>query len=427
METGNRKILLGCVADDFSGASDAASFLVKSGMKTMLFNGTPGNDDRVRDCSAAVIALKTRSEEPEKAVRETLNAFQWLMQNGAKQFYIKYCSTFDSTPRGNIGPTIDSVLEAYGIQYTVLCPSLPVNHRVVKDGKLIVDGVPLDQSHMKNHPLNPMWDSDLSKLMEPQGKYSCLKLDGKTLRKSVGEIQKFLDQFGKSHSHFYVIPDYETDEDGKRIADVFGNLKLLTGGSGLLEHLGKRFCSQEKTLPSQSFSSKTKGKGLILAGSCSKITLEQIREFIDAGGKAYKIDPLKLVKGELSAADILDFVQRYPQEEVLIYSSDRSDQIKRIQEEAGAEVVSQKLEGLMGETAKNVYQSGYKRIIVAGGETSGAVIHGLGFNGFLIGESIAPGVPVMVPSQQPDLRLVLKSGNFGGKDFFRLALDKTRG
>ena len=417
--------LLGCVADDFTGASDAASFLVKEGVNTMLFNGVPTDIDLMGNCSAAVIALKTRNMEPQAAVNDTRRAFRWFCECGAKQFYFKYCSTFDSRKDGNIGPTIDSALEDYGERYTVLCPALPVNRRIVQDGKLLVDGVPLDQGHMKNHPLNPMWDADLAKLMEPQGKYACLPISQALLHKSKAEIKLHVENFAQHHEHFYVIPDYVTEDDGAKIVEVFGELRLLTGGSGLLAPLGRKYKLQGDLPAQEPLVGGVTGRGIILAGSCSKATLEQIEEYLSQGGKACKIEPLRFLTGEATVDDVWRFVCENPSDEVLIYSSDGADKVKENQK-LGQDKVSAVLENLVAEIAKRAVADRITRIIVAGGETAGAVILGLGLEGFLIGESIAPGVPIMAPARRQDLRLVLKSGNFGQRDFFPRALAMTR-
>lgn len=425
MENGKSRLLLGCVADDFTGASDAASFLVAEGINTMLLNGVPKDVQMLGDCSAVVIALKTRNSEPRSAVEETRNAFRWLRQQGAKQFYVKYCSTFDSRRDGNIGPTIDSTLEDFQEKYTVICPALPVNKRIVKDGKLYVDGVPLDQSHMKNHPLNPMWDASIAKLMEPQGKYQCLTLNQAWLTKPKAEIEHCVEDFAQSHPHFYVIPDYVTEEDAAKIVDVFGHLRILTGGSGLLAPLGRKYRQEGSLPPYVQLASGVTGRGVILAGSCSQATLGQIQDFISRGKKAYKIEPARFLRQEATIDEIWRFIDDNPAEDVLIYSSDSEDQVKETQK-LGQSKVSALLESLVAGVARQAVGHGFTRIIVAGGETSGAVILGLGLDGFIIGESVAPGVPIMIPANQPHLRLVLKSGNFGQKDFFNRALAMTR-
>ncbi|WP_066315971.1 3-oxo-tetronate kinase [Bacillus sp. FJAT-29814] len=420
------KILLGIVADDFSGASDAASFLVKQGIKTLLFNGVPKAPiEDLKEDMAIVVALKTRTEETSKAVSESLAAFQWLKQNGAKQFFVKYCSTFDSTKVGNIGPIIDSVLEKYGINYTILAPALPVNGRIVKDGHLIVNGVPLHETHMRFHPLTPMWDSDLANLMEPQGKYQSLKINHELLELSNEEILKIIEEFGQNKEHFYIIPDYIEEKHAVKIVELFGDLPLLTGGSGLMEELGRKYISENNS-KSDYVASSTNGKAIILAGSCSAATLQQIEEFKSNHDTHFRIDPLELINGKQTKEKLWKQIEACNAEAVLVYSSDKPDSVKEAQR-AGVEKVSELLEQTTAYLAKKAVESGFNRIIVAGGETSGAVTKILGYDAYIIGESIAPGVPIMVPMENKNVRLVLKSGNFGQKDFFMRAVDMTKG
>lgn len=417
-------IIIGCVADDFSGASDAASFFVKAGVRTYLFNGIPKEPiDFSSDDIAIIIALKTRTEEKSRAVKDSIDAFDWLKAKGAKKLFSKYCSTFDSTKEGNIGPIIDGALEKYGIKYTIICPALPVNGRVVRDGHLLIDGVPLHETHMKDHPLNPMWDSDLSNLIESQGKYKSLKINYKAMQEDKEQILEVINKFGEDKEHFYVIPDYIDDEDGKKIVEVFGDLPLLTGGSGLMYDLGikyKDLTRQTDGIPI----SKTEGKAIVLAGSCSKATLEQIDDYIKKGYETYKLDPIKLYNGDQTKEDIWNYIESNNLNNVLVYSSDTPDKIKKAQE-YGASEIATLLEETTAYVAKKAVSSGYKRIIVAGGETSGAVTKALGYTGYVVGESIAPGVPVMVPISDNSIRLVLKSGNFGQKDFFHRAIKYT--
>lgn len=419
------KIVLGIVADDFTGASDAASFLVQQGIKTYLFNGTPVEERFETDENIAiVIALKTRTEETRLAVQQSIEALEWLKNNGASQFYVKYCSTFDSTKEGNIGPIIDAVLEKYNIPYTILAPALPVNGRIVKDGHLIVNGVPLHETHMRFHPLTPMWDSDLEKLMEPQGKYPSLKINYELLEKENEEILQVVKDFSKKHNHFYIIPDYFEEKHAEKIVELFGDLQLLTGGSGLMTALGKKYKKEIDHVPDQ-IKSSTEGKAIILAGSCSQATLSQIDEFKNNGGKSIKIHPMNLLNGTQTKEEIWNEVQKIEDDAVLVYSSDKPENVKEAQK-LGAEKVSYLLEQTTAFIASMAVENGYNRVIVAGGETSGAVTKKLGYDSYLIGESIAPGVPIMVPLKNKNLRLILKSGNFGQKDFFLRALQKTK-
>jgi len=418
-------ILLGVVADDFTGASDAASFLVKEGIKTILYNGVPDKPPGVEgEDLAVVIALKTRTERKDLAVSLSMEAFRWLKDNGARQLYSKYCSTFDSTPEGNIGPIIDAVLETFGYPYTIVAPALPVNGRVVKDGHLLVNGVPLHHTHMKDHPLTPMWDSDLAELLRPQGKYPSLKIPHDKLALDKAEILRIVEDFGRGKAHFYVIPDYCDDAHAGKIVEVFGDIPFLTGGSGLMTGLGRKYRA-DGSAPADIVASGTDGKALILAGSCSVATLRQIETFQAAGGKSIKMDPIRLADGTQTKEEIWRQIDASDGEAVLVYSSDRPEQVRQAQQ--AVENAAHMLEQAMAWLARMAERHGRHRIIVAGGETSGAVTQALGYNAYLVGQSIAPGVPVMVPMENRRLRLVLKSGNFGQEDFFLRAIDMTRG
>lgn len=414
----------GCVADDFTGASDAASFLVQGGMTVQLFNGIPETESHmVEGVQAVVIALKSRTQKTEEAVSDTIETLKWMRQKGVKQFYLKYCSTFDSTPEGNIGPIADAAMEFLSVPYTILCPALPVNGRVVRQGKLYVNGVPLQESPMKNHPLTPMWDCSIKNLMRPQSKYECLELWKEQISETKEELESVLKQ-AELDGKFYVIPDYQEEEDGERIARLFGDLTLLTGGSGLLKPLARRLCRDEKQ--HKKVNIRQKGMALLLAGSCSKATLEQIRYFKELGGITYKIDPKAMLEGRESVEDAWTFVEANLGQPVLVYSSDTADNVKEAQQ-SGLLKVAALLEETAAELAERAVKKGICRIIVAGGETSGAVTKRLKFSSYEIGESVAPGVPVMIPVENENVRLVLKSGNFGGEDFFEKVLKMTEG
>ena len=415
------KIYFGVVADDFTGASDAASFLVKAGVPTVLFNGIPDAEPEFsEETRAVVIALKTRTMPREHAVAESLAAFRKLKRMVASQLYLKYCSTFDSTSEGNIGPVADAVMKAWNIPYTVLCPSLPVNGRTVKNGILYVNGVPLAESPMRNHPLTPMRDSRLVNLIEMQSEFSA-KVIGSSSMVAAGSVAA-----GKP---CYLIPDYETDEDGDRIAAFFGNLSFLTGGSGLIGALGRRYVKLYGTIQECSRSSVPRkdsastGKALVLAGSCSAMTLRQIADYTGRGAVSYRLLPDELLDGRQNVEKVFAWIQEQ-ESGSLIFSSASPEDLEKSQK-LGKERVAAKIEETLAGLARMAAEHGYTRIIVAGGETSGAVTQALGYQAFQIGESVAPGVPVMTPLANPSLRLVLKSGNFGQEDFFTRALEMT--
>ena len=408
--------ILGCIADDFTGASDAASFLVKGGMSVQLYNGIPENAADLKPVQAIVIALKSRTQETAQAVADSRKAAQFLLGQGITHLYFKYCSTFDSTPKGNIGPVCDALMELMRAPYSLLCPSLPVNGRKVVDGKLFVNGVPLNESPMKDHPLTPMWDCRIAELMRPQSKYACQVLSRGTVRKTDG-----------AEVPCYLIPDYETDEDGDAIVRQFGDLPFLSGGSGLLKPLAEYLLSSSGNQDTESIpASAVPGKALLIAGSCSKMTLAQIAWYQAQNLPSYRLDPPSLLNGSQTLDEVWEYVETHIDEHhaVLVYSSDTPEMVRQYQE-LGTERIATLLEQTSSDLAKRAVDHGYTRIISAGGETSGAVTKGLHFSSYQIGESIAPGVPVMVPATRPDIRLVLKSGNFGQEDFFGRALAMT--
>lgn len=415
--------VFGCVADDFTGAGDAASFLVKGGLSVQLFSGIPSEGSRIAEgVQAVVIALKSRTQKKDEAVRDTMEAFQWLKEKGVQQFYFKYCSTFDSTPEGNIGPVLDAAMELLQVPCTVLCPALPVNGRVVQHGELYVNGVPLQESPMRNHPLTPMWDCGIARLMQPQSRYSCVELWKEQMGQDERAIWGWLSERSCGAEHYYIIPDYQDDGDGARIAELFGGLSLLSGGSGLLEPLARHISTQSRK--GQAPDIRAAGAAILLAGSCSKATLGQIAYFQAHGGISYKIDPAALLEDPGQVDEAWDFVEAHWGAPVLVYSSDTADNVKESQR-LGQSRIADLLEQAAAELAERAVSHGIRRVIVAGGETSGAVTKRLGFSSYQIGQSVAPGVPVMIPMENPDIRLVLKSGNFGQEDFFERVLAMT--
>lgn len=409
--------ILGCIADDFTGASDAASFLQKGGMKVILYNGIPSESEISSEADAYVIALKSRTQETKSAVADSLRALDFLRSRGVSQIYLKYCSTFDSTPQGNIGPIADAVMEKLKQPYTILCPALPVNGRTVSHGEIFVNGIPLHKSSMKDHPLTPMWDSRISVLMKEQSHFPCFELSSEL---SDEQVLSTISELEKSYSHFYIVPDFVQEQDAKRLVHLYGFLPLLTGGSGLLTELARQY--EGKISGSSAAFKLSDGPALILAGSCSQTTLSQIKHYQSLRKTSVKIDPQELADNKISAADIWKKVSENHPGQALIYTSDTSETVRQIQEKNGSGI-SELIEQTLAQIATLAVQQGYKRIVVAGGETSGAITKALNYHSFYVGDSIAPGVPVLIPLENPDVRLVLKSGNFGSKDFFEKALN----
>lgn len=416
------KILFGCVADDFTGGSDAASFLALGGMRTILCSGIPDADFAVPDgCEGVVIALKSRTQDTQCAVRDSLAAIRWLKAHGARQFYFKYCSTFDSTPQGNIGPVTDAILQELNGQGTILCPALPANGRQVREGILYVNGVPLAESSMRNHPLTPMRQSRIADLMAPQGGYDSLEIYGEELHGDEAALRSRLAAFTQTREHYYLIPDYCNDRDAERIISLFGNMPFLTGGSGILTALARRITGRNDA--AAAFPG-TKGKAILVAGSCSVATHAQTQWYQNHDGKLLRLTDAGLLNGSETPETVWAAVQRMESDAPLVYSYDTPEGLSAKRGEDG-KALSALIERTLSGVAAIATQNGYTRIIAAGGETSGAVTQALGFSSFWIGESIAPGVPILIPVENQAIRLVLKSGNFGQEDFFGRALALT--
>lgn len=455
-------LVFGCIADDFTGASDAASFLVAGGLRTVLTNGVPpASLELPADVQAVVVALKSRTIPSREAVSLSRAAAGWLLGHGARQLFFKYCSTFDSTAEGNIGPVTDALMEMTGADFTIVCPALPVNGRVVRNGILYVNGVPLSESPMKDHPLTPMRDSSICSLMQAQSRYACRSLvwsDFPDQPSARAAVEAHREVFGRAGTRFTLAVDFADAADAERIADLFHDLPLLTGGSGILTLLAARLAApaasaaaptadgmplanqpgkaalgavrtesngqsvpnRRQTEPGAQAATENQPPRLLLAGSCSDMTRRQVRHFLAAGGLAVKVSPLALLCGEQTEAGVIGQVLAAGRD-ILVYSSAEADEVRQNQAH-GLETVSDLLEGLMGRIARAAVDAGFRRIVVAGGETSGAVTRALGFASFYIGPSVAPGVPEMEPTDRPEIRIVLKSGNFGQEDFFGRAL-----
>lgn len=405
----DKKIKLGVIADDFTGAGDAASFLVKAGYKVTML--TDIVDEFHEICDGVVMAMKIRSIEPEAAKESVKRVLDFFEKIKVEKIYYKYCSTFDSTARGNIGVIADYLLDYLDVPFTVLCPSLPINGRTVKNGNLYVNGVPLAESPMKNHPLNPMWDSYIPTLMKEQSKYPCYIT-------SKNDMAKKADELSKTDQKFYIIPDYMNDEDGKEIAKTFEKLRLYTGGSGLLEYLDLG----DSVALRRDLTTKSGEKAIILCGSCSQMTKKQIQDFTAKENPFIKLDSLEVLSGKTTAEKVFAEVMKNLPRTTLVYSDGVEKDMEKFSKTKSFKKLSFLIEKLHADLNEMALKNGFDTIVAAGGETSGAVTLRLGYRAYWIGRVIAPGVPTLIPVEKQELRLVLKSGNFGDESFFTKAL-----
>ncbi|MEM9638905.1 MAG: 3-oxo-tetronate kinase [Pseudomonadota bacterium] len=402
---------LGCIGDDFTGSSDLANTLAKQGMRVVQYSGLP-TKPAAPDVEAGVVALKSRSIKAADAVKQSLDALAWLRAQGCTQFFFKYCSTFDSTAEGNIGPVADALADALGADRVIVCPAFPGTGRSVYQGHLFVNDRLLNESGMENHPLTPMTDANLQRWLAPQSKYDIGHVAAQTVFAGAEAVLTGLDTehaAGKRH----IIVDAIRDEDLMEIGRAAADLPLVTGGSGVALGLPRNFgCT-----PGTPDWKGQPGPALALSGSCSAATRSQVMRHV-ASHPAREISAEDIVEGKVSPATLLNWaieVDGLP----LIYTSANPDVVAAVQDRFGREKAASAIENFFAELARLAVARGVTRIITAGGETSGAVVEALDLDELRIGPEIDPGVPALRAG--PRLVLALKSGNFGAEDFFQKA------
>lgn len=416
-------ILLGAIADDFTGATDLCSMLVRNGMRTVQLIGVPEPGLAVPEADAVVVALKSRTIAAEEAVAQSLAAQRWLTGQGARQYLFKYCSTFDSTDQGNIGPVADALLDALGSDFTIACPAFPETGRTIFKGHLFVGDLLLSDTHMRHHPLTPMTDANLVRVLQRQTgrKVGLVAFD--VVRQGPEAIRRRFDAL-RADGCSYAVTDAIEDEDLRRLGAACAVLPLLTGGSGIAMGLPENFrraALLENDTSADALPAVTGGE-VVLAGSCSAATLQQVAVMAESR-PALRIDAMRLAEG-WDPAEATDWAaRRMADGPVLVYASATPAEVQAAQEHLGRDRAGGLVEDALASVARGVVDAGARRLVVAGGETSGAVVQALGVKGLAIGVMIDPGVPATVSiGRDPPLALALKSGNFGGPDFFLRAL-----
>lgn len=402
---------LGCIGDDFTGSSDLANTLAKQGMRVVQYSGIP-TDAAGKDVEAGVVSLKSRSIAPEDAVAQSLAALRWLQDQGCTQFFFKYCSTFDSTPQGNIGPVADALADALNADRVIFCPAFPGTGRSVYQGHLFVNDVLLNESGMQNHPLTPMSDPDLRRWLAPQTKNNVGHVAAETVFAGAAAILGALDaqnDAGKRH----IIVDAMRDADLMEIGRAAADLPLVTGGSGVALGLPRNF----GCVPGKPAWTGQSGPALAISGSCSVATRAQVK-YHAARHAAREVVAADIIEQRITPGAILEWAlaaDGLP----LIYSSADPEVVKAVQNKFGREIAATAIEDFFADLARAAVAAGVQRIVTAGGETSGAVVDALGVDEMIIGPEIDPGVPALRAGS--DLVLALKSGNFGAEDFFERA------
>ncbi|BCQ38665.1 MULTISPECIES: 3-oxo-tetronate kinase [Erwinia] len=412
---------LGVIADDFTGATDIASFLVQNGMSTVQVNGVPAGP-LSSQADAIVVSLKSRSCAAEKAVADSLQALAWLQQQGCERFYFKYCSTFDSTAQGNIGPVTDALLAALGESQTIISPSLPVNGRTVYQGHLFVMDQLLSDSGMRHHPVTPMTDSNLLRLMEAQASGKAGLINSQTLDQGADAVRQALEELAQQGVQ-YVVLDALNEQHLLTQGEALRDRRLVTGGSGLAIGLARQWASAgHDSARAQAAGAPQGQRAVVLSGSCSTMTNRQVARYRQQAAAAAIDVERALHERDRYASELCDWVVQHESDALapLLFATSDPETLQRIQQQYGAAHSSEAVEQLFAAVVRELQQRGWQRFIVAGGETSGVVAQTLGIDAFHIGPVISPGVPWVRALGQP-VSLALKSGNFGDENFFARA------
>jgi 3-dehydrotetronate 4-kinase len=423
-------LALGCIADDYTGASDLANTLTRAGLRTVQTIGVPLNDLALPEVDAVVVSLKSRSIEAGLAVSRSRDAEKWLRGRGASHVLFKICSTFDSTDAGNIGPVMDALRADSGDTIVLVTPAFPETGRTVYMGNLFVGSVPLNESPLKDHPLNPMHDSNLVRVLARQSKTRVALVDLAAIARGPEAVRaRLADLAAKGFGA--AIADAIFERDLETIGKIALDHRLSVGASGLGLGVARALVASGKVksnAASAIASAAVGGPAACLAGSCSQATLQQVAS-AEAVMPVLHLDPEQAVAGKEAARRALAWAgDRLKDGPILIASSSTPDQVAALQSRHGRDAAGHAIEQAMADIAEGLVQSGVRRLVIAGGETSGAVVDRLKIPGFLVGAEIAAGVPVLraVGAKAGDMQLALKSGNFGGPQFFSDALELMR-
>ena len=421
--------LLGCIADDFTGATDLANNLVRAGMRTVQTIGVPESADAVF-ADAIVVALKSRTVPATDAVAQSLKAYQWLKAQGVSQIYFKYCSTFDSTPAGNIGPVTDALLDAIhgeGKGFTIVCPAFPENQRTIFNGHLFVGEQLLSDSGMRDHPLTPMTDANLVRVMQAQTKRRVGLVNYATVSKGADAIKAAFQNL-QDQGYGVAVVDAISNTDLMAMGAALAGMPLVTAGSGVAIGLPQNWRATGQLAPSDHADQLPPPSGYqaVISGSCSVATNQQVAVWRDAGLPALAVDPLGLANGTTTVDAAADWARQHlPKGQVLVYATAAPETVREIQAQLGVAAAGALVESALSRIAVSLIESGVRQLVVAGGETSGAVVQALAVARMAIGPQIDPGVPWTCVNAEAagdqTVHVALKSGNFGTPDFFQKA------
>ena len=421
--------LLGCIADDVTGATDLAINLVGGGMRVVQVLGVPSKESlsELKKVDAVVVALKTRSVPKQQAISQSLESLRALQQLGCRRFYFKYCSTFDSTDEGNIGPVAEALLEELRAEQTIFCPAFPQAGRTVYQGHLFVHEKLLNESGMENHPLNPMRDANLLRVLARQTTEKIGLIAYKSYAGSIAALRDELRRLA-AEGHRFVVTDACDNSHLAQLAKAVVEMPLVTGGSGLARFLPEAYrdAGFMRTEPFQPEMPQVPGRRALLAGSCSTATQGQVKH-MQGRCPTWQVDVPQLMNdAEAELGRFRAWADSTGEDEtLLVTSTSPPEAIAELQERYGAETTAESIERFLAASAKLLVESfGVRRLVLAGGETSGAIVAALEIPTLRIGPEICTGVPwTETVGTEPALALALKSGNFGEKDFFETALE----
>ena len=419
-------LAFGCIADDYTGASDVANTLAKQGLRTVQTIGIPADDLNLPQADAVVVSLKIRSVAASDAVARARAASAWLRERGAAHVMYKICSTFDSTDAGNIGPVLDALRADAGEMTVLVTPAFPETGRTVYQGNLFVGALPLNESPLKDHPLNPMRDANLVRVLARQSAAGVGLIDLTIVAHGADAIRDRLAQLSTDNVGS-AIADAVSERDLEAIGGAALGQRLSVGASGLGLGLARGLIAAGAARRHGRTPLRDRpigGPAACLAGSCSRATLEQIAK-AEQTMPVLRLDPEKLVDGRGETQRALDWAaQQMAGSPVLITSSGQPDMVSGLQARHGREAVGHAIEQALATIAEGLVERGVRRLVVAGGETSGAVVDRLAIPAFELGPEIAAGVPVLraLGGHRGEMVLALKSGNFGGEAFFSDAL-----
>jgi 3-dehydrotetronate 4-kinase len=417
--------LLGCIADDFTGATDLANNLVRSGMRTLQTIGVPDHAPAGVDADAVVVALKSRTMAAADAVAQSLAALRWLQAQGVQQIYFKYCSTFDSTPQGNIGPVTEALLDALhgpGQGFTIACPGFPENQRTIFKGHLFVGDVLLSDSGMRQHPLTPMHDANLVRVMQAQTRRPVGLVAHDVVARGATALRERFATL-RAQGCGVAIVDAVDNDSLMHIGQALAGMPLVTAGSGVAIGLPQNWRAQGLLGDAQGADTLPPfdGLGAVVSGSCSSATNTQVAAFRAAGRPSFAVDPMAIAEGVDVAAQALQWaIPLLPGGPVLVHATAAPEAVQAVQARLGVARAGALVEEVLAQVARGLVAAGVRRLVVAGGETSGAVVQALGVRQLSIGRQIDPGVPWTwaATALGVPVHLALKSGNFGSTDFF---------